>query len=125
MNQLIVQRNDTNLKQEIFTTNTDKAKLVLTNALGKIEGRNAWQTPLGILVALLIARYRFLKQRGLSERQLLAPQAHKKFEAELSNQIWQAYMLFGPWVQRPKGDPIESIAIKPPKASCARSTNWP
>jgi hypothetical protein len=26
--------------------------------------------------------YRFLKQRGLSERQLLAPQAHKKFEAE-------------------------------------------
>ena len=47
--------------------------------------------------------YRFLKQRGLSERQLLAPQTHKKFEAELSNQIWQADMLFGPWVQRPKG----------------------
>jgi transposase InsO family protein len=45
--------------------------------------------------------YRFLKQRGLSERQLLAPQAHKKFEAELSNQIWQADMLFGPWVKRP------------------------
>jgi putative transposase len=47
--------------------------------------------------------YRFLKQRGLSEKQLLAPQAHKKFEAELSNLIWQAEMLFGPWVQRPKG----------------------
>jgi putative transposase len=47
--------------------------------------------------------YRFLKQRGLSERQLLAPQAHKKFEAELSNQIWQADMLFGPWVRRPSG----------------------
>jgi transposase len=47
--------------------------------------------------------YRFLKQRGLSERQLLAPAAHKKFEAELSNQIWQADMLFGPWVQRPGG----------------------
>jgi putative transposase len=45
--------------------------------------------------------YRFLKQRGLSERQLLAPHTHKKFEAELSNQIWQADMLFGPWVQRP------------------------
>ena len=45
--------------------------------------------------------YRFLKQRGLSEKQLLAPQAHKKFEAELSNQIWQADMLFGPWVKRP------------------------
>ena len=47
--------------------------------------------------------YRFLKQRGLSERQLLAPQAHKKFEAEFSNQIWQADMLFGPWVLRPGG----------------------
>jgi putative transposase len=47
--------------------------------------------------------YRFLKQRGLSERQLLAPAAHKKFEAELCNQIWQADMLFGPWVLRPGG----------------------
>src|SRR5438094_10271662 len=46
--------------------------------------------------------YRFLKQRGLSEKQLLAPQAHKKFEAELSNQIWQGDMLFGPWVRRVK-----------------------
>jgi transposase InsO family protein len=47
--------------------------------------------------------YRFLKQRGLSEKQLLAPPAHKKFEAELSNQIWQADMLFGPWVRRLSG----------------------
>jgi len=47
--------------------------------------------------------YRFLKQRGLSERELLAPQPRKKFEAELANQIWQADMLFGPWVQRPGG----------------------
>src|SRR5439155_8616166 len=46
--------------------------------------------------------YRFLKQRGLSEKQLLAPPAHKKFEAELSNQIWQGDMLFGPWVRRVK-----------------------
>src|SRR5881398_1866478 len=46
--------------------------------------------------------YRFLKQRGLSEKQLLAPQAHKKFEAELSNQVWQGDMLFGPWVRRVK-----------------------
>src|SRR5260370_9073965 len=44
--------------------------------------------------------YRFLKQHGLSEKQLLAPPAHKKFEAELSNQIWQADMLFGPWCRR-------------------------
>ena len=47
--------------------------------------------------------YRFLKQRGLSERQLLAPPAHKKFEAEHSNQIWQSDMLYGPYVQRPGG----------------------
>jgi transposase InsO family protein len=47
--------------------------------------------------------YRFLQQRGLSEKQLLAPQSHKKFEAEFSNQIWQADMLFGPWVQHPGG----------------------
>jgi putative transposase len=47
--------------------------------------------------------YRFLKQRGLSERQLLSPQTRKKFEAELANQIWQADMLFGPWVARPGG----------------------
>jgi transposase len=44
--------------------------------------------------------YRFLKQHGLSEKQLLAPPVHKKFEAELSNQIWQADMLFGPWIRR-------------------------
>jgi putative transposase len=47
--------------------------------------------------------YRFLKQRGLTERQLLVPPAHKKFEAQISNQIWQADMLFGPYVQRPGG----------------------
>jgi putative transposase len=47
--------------------------------------------------------YRFLKQRGLSERQLLAPSGHKKFEAEHSNQIWQSDMLYGPYVQRPGG----------------------
>jgi hypothetical protein len=37
--------------------------------------------------------YRFLKQRG--PEQLLAPTAHKKFEAEHSNQIWQSGMLYG------------------------------
>jgi transposase InsO family protein len=47
--------------------------------------------------------YRFLKQHGLSERELLSSQTHKKFEAERANQIWQADMLFGPWVQRPGG----------------------
>ena len=47
--------------------------------------------------------YRFLKQRGLSEKQLLAPQPRKKFEAEHSNQIWQSDMLYGPYVRRPGG----------------------
>jgi transposase InsO family protein len=51
--------------------------------------------------------YRFLKQRGLTERQLLVPPAHKKFEAEHSNQIWQADMLFGPYVQRPGGGKLQ------------------
>src|SRR5499427_1324664 len=53
--------------------------------------------------------YRFLKQRGLSERQLLAPQAHKKFEAERSNQIWQSDMLYGPYVQRPGGGKMQAL----------------
>ena len=53
--------------------------------------------------------YRFLKQRGLTERQLLAPPAHKKFEAQTSNQIWQADMLFGPYVQRPGGGKIQAF----------------
>ena len=44
--------------------------------------------------------YRFLQQRGLTERQLLTPPPHKKFEAEFSNQIWQSDMLAGPYIQR-------------------------
>jgi putative transposase len=51
--------------------------------------------------------YRFLKQRGLTERQLLAPAPHKKFEAQYSNQIWQSDMLFGPYVQRPGGGKMQ------------------
>jgi putative transposase len=47
--------------------------------------------------------YRFLKQRGLTERQLLAPPGRKKFEAEFSNQVWQSDMMFGPYVQHPGG----------------------
>ncbi|MEK7216935.1 MAG: DDE-type integrase/transposase/recombinase, partial [Chloroflexota bacterium] len=51
--------------------------------------------------------YRFLKQRGLTERQLLAGPARKKFEAELANQIWQSDMLVGPWVERPGGGKMQ------------------
>ena len=51
--------------------------------------------------------YRFLKQRGLTERQLLAPQAHKKFQAEFSNDVWQSDMLYGPYVHRPGGGKMQ------------------
>jgi putative transposase len=54
----------------------------------------------GISAATL---YRFLKQRGLTTRQLVAASAHKNFEAERSNQIWQSDMLFGPYVQHSGG----------------------
>ena len=64
------------------------------------------QDKAGISAATL---YRFLKQHGLSERQLLAPAAHKKFEAEYSNQIWQSDMLFGPYVQRPGGGKMQAM----------------
>jgi len=47
--------------------------------------------------------YRFLKEKGLTQRQLLAPPGRKKFEAEFANQIWQSDMLFGPYIQRPGG----------------------
>ncbi|HEX7972028.1 MAG TPA: DDE-type integrase/transposase/recombinase [Thiobacillus sp.] len=55
--------------------------------------------------------YRFLRARGLTERQLLLAQAtatpHKKYEAEFANQIWQSDMLFGPWVERPGGGKMQ------------------
>jgi transposase InsO family protein len=49
--------------------------------------------------------YRFLRARGLTERQLLIEKAtaHKKYEAQFANQIWQSDMLFGPSVGRPGG----------------------
>jgi transposase InsO family protein len=49
--------------------------------------------------------YRFLRQRGLTTRQLLTEPstARKKYEAQFANQIWQSDMLFGPWVERPGG----------------------
>jgi putative transposase len=53
--------------------------------------------------------YRFLKRHGLTERQLLAPPARKKFEAEFSNQIWQSDMLFGPYLPHPSGGKRKSF----------------
>ena len=53
--------------------------------------------------------YRFLRTRGLTERQLLLDRtaAHKKYEAEFANQTWQSDMLFGPWVERPGGGKMQ------------------
>jgi putative transposase len=55
--------------------------------------------------------YRFLRARGLTERQLLldkaAASSHKKYEAEFANRTWQSDMLFGPWVQRPAGGQMQ------------------
>ena len=55
--------------------------------------------------------YRFLRARGLTERQLLVDNinahSHKRYEAEYANQIWQSDMLFGPWVQRPSGGKMQ------------------
>ena len=53
--------------------------------------------------------YRFLRTRGLTERQLLLDRtaAHKKYEAEFANQTWQSDMLFGPWVARPGGGKMQ------------------
>ena len=53
--------------------------------------------------------YRFLRARGLTERQLLLDKtaSHKKYEAERANQIWQSDMLFGPWVQRAGGGKMQ------------------
>jgi putative transposase len=54
--------------------------------------------------------YRFLHERGLTERELLNPAAgRKKFEAEYANQIWQSDMLYGPYVHRLEGGKCQSF----------------
>jgi len=47
--------------------------------------------------------YRFLKNRGLTKRELLRKTGFKKFEAECANQIWQSDVMYGPYVERPGG----------------------
>ena len=53
--------------------------------------------------------YRFLNQHGLTARQLLAPDAHRKFQAEFSNDMWQSDMLHGPYVLRPGGGKMQAF----------------
>lgn len=90
------------LIERLKRENPHRSGATLLRELALVAGTN---TP-AISPATL---YRFLKQRGLTARQLLAPPAHKKFEAERGNQIWQSDMLFGPYVQRPGGGRIQAF----------------
>ena len=53
LNQLI-QRVDQNVTQEIIVTTADKARLCLIKARDRMERRNAWIAPAGILVTLIV-----------------------------------------------------------------------
>ncbi len=64
--------------------------------------------------------YRFLKQRGLTARQLLAPPGHKKFEAQHANLIGQSDMLYGPYVQRPGGGKLRAASFLMPSSTPTR-----
>jgi putative transposase len=90
------------LIERLKRENPHRTGTTLLRELALSSGRNS---P-GVSASTL---YRFLKQRGLTERQLLAPPAHKKFEAQNGNQIWQADMLFGPYVQRPGGGKMQAF----------------
>jgi putative transposase len=90
------------LIERLKRENPHRTGTTLLRELALSSGKNA---P-GVSASTL---YRFLKQRGLTERQLLVPPAHKKFEAQTSNQIWQADMLFGPYVQRPGGGKMQAF----------------
>ena len=84
------------LIERLKRENPHRTGTTLLCELALVSGQNQPALPASTL-------YRFLKQRGLSARQLLAPPAHKKFEAQHSNHIWQSDMLYGPYVQRPGG----------------------
>jgi putative transposase len=90
------------LIERLKRENPHRTGMTLLRELALVSGSD---TP-AISAATL---YRFLQQRGLTTRQLLAAPAHKKFEAELSNQIWQSDMLFGPYVQRVGGGRMQAF----------------
>jgi putative transposase len=84
------------LIERLKRENPHRAGTTLLRELALVSGQNEPAVSASTL-------YRFLKQRGLTARQLLAPPGHKKFEAQHANQIWQSDMLYGPYVQRPGG----------------------
>jgi putative transposase len=85
-----------NLIERLKRENPHRTGTTLLRELALCAGSGAPQVSPATL-------YRFLKQHGLTEQQLLAPPARKKFEAEFSNQLWQSDMLFGPHIQHPSG----------------------
>lgn len=86
------------LIERLKRENPPRTGTALLRELALTSGQN--QAPLSASTL-----YRFLRARGLTERQLLLDKAtaHKKYEAEHANQIWQSDLMFGPWVQRPGG----------------------
>jgi len=90
------------LIERLKRENPHRTGMTLLRELALVSGTDS---P-GISAATL---YRFLKQRGLTARQLLAAPVHKKFEAERSNQIWQSDMLFGPYVQGSGGGRMQAF----------------
>jgi putative transposase len=94
------------LIERLKRENPHRTGMTLLRELALTSEQNGAPGESGLSASTL---YRFLKQRGLTERQLLAPAAHKKFEAQSSNQIWQADMLFGPYVQRPGGGKMQAF----------------
>jgi hypothetical protein len=55
------------------------------------------------------SRLHFRTIRGLSERELLAPTAHKKFEAETHQSDLAVGQLYGLYVQRPGGGKMQTL----------------
>lgn len=50
----LIERVDTNVTQQIIVTTADKARLCLIDALQRIERRNAWIAPAGVLATLIV-----------------------------------------------------------------------
>lgn len=50
----LIQRVDTNVRQQIIITTADKARLCLMQALDRMEQRRAWMAPAGILATLAV-----------------------------------------------------------------------
>jgi putative transposase len=94
------------LIERLKRENPHRTGMTLLRELALSSEQNPASSKSGVSASTL---YRFLKQRGLTERQLLASTPHKKFEAQSSNQIWQADMLFGPYVQRPGGGKMQAF----------------